>query len=213
MESKLRDVDKIIEYIFSDTPENLIDNKMVFVTIRHLYNYRKFNSLPDRDVISPLLEADPDKPDVYEVDLFPLLLKINSENNKVINSNEKKVINLILLGSEESIDSKQILYCDPEKNPILYSYFESLKKDHAKRANIIPIPYFPGRSFTRSQLWELGKEYGYCKSSINRALKGLVEKNLVESELVFKDKQNKNDRFKVSVSGCNRYLNNLKILK
>lgn len=190
MTDKLFDVDRIFMTVYSGSKSEVA--KRYNYSEDNVRNFRSLKSLPDLKLPS--------------VDLNLLLIYINSENNKIITSNEKKILNLLILGDKESVDPDKALTCDPNKDKILYSYFEGLKKKKDQKGKSMAVPYLPGRSVARYQIWELGKNYGYTTGKINRALKSLTERKLIECFSMNESSQNKHDRFKLSVDGCTEYL-------
>lgn len=194
MTDKLFDIDLIFKTVYSGSKREVAD-LLNCDDDNNIRNYRNLKSIPD-------LGLD-------FVDLNLLMIYINSENDKRIKSNEKKILNLLILGDKESVDPDKALTCDPNKDKILYKYFEGLKKKKDQKGKSKEVLYRPGRSVARYQIWNLGNKYGYTKSKINKALKGLVDFGLIE-ESPYKVKQNKNDRFKLSVKGCAVYIDKKK---
>lgn len=190
MADKLFDIDLIFKTVYCG-PKSAVANLLNREDDNNIRNYRSLKSLPDLGLPS--------------VDLNLFLIYINAENNKVITSNEKKILNLLILGDKETVDPDKALTCDPNSDKKLYSYFEGLKWKKDQKGKSKAVPYLPGRSAARYQIWNLGNKYGYTKSKINKALKGLVDFGLIE-EYPYKVKQNKNDRFKLSVEGCADYI-------
>ena len=186
---KLIDIDQIFKTVYSGS-KNVVA-KVLNCSTEYVSKYRSLDYLPELGLPS--------------VDPYILLIYINDENNKFLTSNEKKILNLLILGDNETVDPDKALTCDPDRDKKLYSYFEGLKWKKDQKGKSKAVPYRPGRSVARYQIWDLGNKYGYTRTKINKALKGLVDFGLIE-EYPYKVKQNKNDRFKLSVEGCADYI-------
>lgn len=193
MNGKLIDIDSMFMTVYSLPIDKIADK--LHSGERSISYYRKLEIIPDLGLPS--------------VDLNLLLIYINAENDKVLTSNEKKILNLLILGGEASVDPDKHLECDPKADQRLYKYFEDLKKDKDQKGKSTALPYRPGRSVARYQIWTLGNRYGYSTSGINIALKRLSGTGLVEFH-PDSTKQNKYDRFKLSVRGCADYLESKK---
>ena len=195
------DYDSVIEFLYLESTMERCDKSIKGVSESTINKYR---SLEKRPTEKTLAKIDPDfKP--QSVEIGKLIVYVHSENNREITSNGKKIFDLLILGSQ--IGKKGIFESTAEYYPEVFRFLDSMCR--VPNSNILykKFHYRPGRSVSRRQIWDLGSEYGYTRSKINAALATLMKAGLVEcSHRVYEDRQNRCDLFKLSASGCAKYL-------
>ena len=200
----LMDLDEVLTVLYSRSVDDFLF-ETDGVSRETINKYRSLRNKPTLDKLSKLT----DKLQV-SVDMGILLMFVNSENNKSITSNGKKIFNLLALADSGEVDPNGIFMSRRNRYPEAFCYLD--KKCDVLNANnhFKEFYYLPGRSVSRRQIWALGERFGYDKYKINMALDNLLENGLVKltlrGEKPNKAGRSETDLFNLSAEGCADYV-------
>ena len=217
MEARLIDAEQLLAAVYSESKETIarkleherklkqedgtyIPEKRPMGD-RSIQRWRSLSEIPNQGNIEKLSLDVAGRKDVLEIlNSSEVLLHVNLSKDTEITSNGKKVFNLLMLSSGDSMSCSA-----KDKGGDLYAYFYSLcatppvsyAGDEIKKK----FKYLPCRSVDMRSLVKAGKHYGYTGSGISSGLE-----NLIEKDLVTKHTYGSTELFKLNFDGIKVFL-------
>lgn len=215
MESRLIDAEQLLAAVYSESketiarkleheysrkqPDGTYIREQKPMSDRSIQRWRSLSEIPNQENLTKICRDVAGRETVLELlDSTEVLLYVNLSKDNAISSNGKKVINILMLSSGDSMKCSS-------KDGDLYEYFRSLcikplvsyANDEIKKT----FKYLPCRSVTVPMLVKVGKNYGYSGDGIR---KGLA--NLIDNALVTMHTYGSTDLYKLNFDGIMNYV-------